>query len=233
MSHALLRDCVLGGAVVAATKFTPLPFVDDFLETQSKKFIIKRTLRKNGTSMEPELLSALYDDSGRYLKRISKRIVRAPLDLVLFPFRRIVRLATSVRTVPLSLMYGVLLGRTFDRCLKSGVFNNLSDKQKAEAAELARKAFDGAFGNIDVQVISKIAPQAMDQLSVWTRESKDSIKKFVGFGDDKAAAILERSKQIENISESFEQPEVVTLMEHFDQKFDTLFNVLLAEKQFT
>ena len=219
MPTALLRQWILGGLVSAASRFTPVPLVDDMIETQALKYVVAKTFKQTDLNLDNEAMKPLYDESGGFITRVLKKAARLPLRILTFPFRKAVRLVTSIRGVPMDLMYAVLLGRCVDRSIKAGIYQDSLSQEQIKALNTdIRSAFEESVTNIDLQVLRHVLPKAWDQTLSWFDVMKDRIADLLKKqGSDPE---IEASAQVIDISDQFESDEVRSFMEGFDQKFD-------------
>lgn len=217
MSKPLLHKWIIGGVVSAASRFTPVPLVDDLIETRALRYVVQKTLDNANLKLSKEAATPLYDYSGSIITRIAKKAARLPLRLVTFPFRKALRLVTSIRGIPLDLLYAVLLGRSLDRCIEQGIYVGLSDeKAQKQVSTSIRVSFNEVISNADLQVLSYLLPQAWENSLSWFEKFKDSILDKLNKNKEDIAS----APEIDTLSEQFEKSEVKSFMQEFDRKFD-------------
>ena len=117
MSSTLLHHWVVAGIVSASSRFIPIPFVDDVVKDQCRRYIVSQTLAAHETELTTKDLQPFYDSGSGCLAGCMGTLIKAPLKLLLFPVRKIIAIVTSVRGVPLEVTRSVLMGRTLDRYL--------------------------------------------------------------------------------------------------------------------
>jgi hypothetical protein len=213
----LVHQWVVAGIVSAAARFLPVPFVDDVVRNQCRRFVVSRTLAAHGRSESLDQLAPYYVAAGDgCLAGCLTSTVRATTKLVLFPVRKIVALVTSARGVPLEILRVVLLGRTLDRQLQKGEID------AARAARL-RVAFEQAFARLDLRVVRALTNDALSSVSGWRKAAVDSARRVLGSPDDpdvvqKAEPTVEAGAA--EIQQALDRPEMLELFAEFDRRVD-------------
>ena len=110
----LVREWTACALVRAATRFLPLPVLDDAVGAHATRLAVLRTLRHHGRSYPPTAVEPLYADRSR---RVGGRVLRRVL---LFPVRKWTRVAGAVTGVPSDIGRVLLLGRATHRRLAMG-----------------------------------------------------------------------------------------------------------------
>jgi hypothetical protein len=213
----LVHQWVVAGIVSAAGRFVPVPFVDDIVRTQCRKFVMKRTLAAHGRSeLYPEL-EALYDGGSKgFISGALGTTARAARKLLLFPVRKVVAIATSARGVPLEVMRVVLLGRTLDRRLRQGEFT------AADAVRL-RTAFEKAFAGMDLRVVRAALKDALAGVSGLKSAAIKSARQVAGQpGDPEAVNQAEPTvlAGATEVQQALDRPEMLELFAEFDRRVD-------------
>jgi len=217
---------IIAGIVSASARFIPVPFLDEIVQNRCRRYAVKTAIESHPVDVKLSALAPYYSDSSGCLTGCLGMIIRLPLKLILFPFRKIILVVTSVRGVPLEIMRVYLLGRTLDRYLNDGSLgqaeNSLRVDDQAYATRM-RSAFDQSFARMDMHVVlaaMKDATGGFTELSsaavvgfksVFDRNNK-SARAFVAEPEVKAEA--------SKIEESFARAEMVALFEKFDLRFD-------------
>lgn len=111
----LLHHWVVAGIVSSSSRFIPVPFIDDIVRDQCRRYVVSRTLAAHDQRNSMGVLKPFYANEGGCIAGCLGQLAMAPLKLLLFPIRKVIALVTSVRGVPLEIMRMVLLGRTLDR----------------------------------------------------------------------------------------------------------------------
>ena len=213
----LVHQWVVAGIVSAAGRFVPVPFVDDMVRTQCRKFVIKRTLAAHDRSeLYPEL-EALYDEGSKgFIAGALGTTARAARKLLLFPIRKVVAIATSARGVPLEVMRVVLLGRTLDRRLRQGAFT------AADAPRL-RAAFEKAFAGMDLRVVRAALKDALTGVSGLKSAAVKSARQVAGHPTD-PEAVNQAEPTVQagatQVQQALDRPEMLELFAKFDHRVD-------------
>ena len=218
MSSSLLHHWVVAGIVSASARFIPIPFVDDVVRDQCRRYVVSRTLAAHSTELTTKELKPFYDGGGGCLGGCAGMLVKAPLKLLLFPVRKFVAIVTSVRGVPLEVTRTVLLGRTLDRYLSE-------EQVDATPEHLAkmRKAFKESFKRMDFHIVRAAIADALSGVSGWKSGAKKSAKAVAGPKDAEEDG-LNPSDDVEaganKVEAVLQQPETLQLFAEFDQRFD-------------
>ena len=225
----LLHQWVLAGIASAAARFIPVPFVDDMVRDRARQYVVSKTLAAHQTAWTTDDLAPLYGKKSRGLiGGVVNKAIRLPLKLALYPVRKFVKIAGSIRGVPMDVMKTVLIGRTLDRLLSE---NRLpapaSDADgKAEQAARLTSAFNQAFKGMDFIAVSAAIRDTIDSASEWKKASADA-----------AAAMFEGDKPMpqkltgevavkttaDKVEETLSEPETKALLTTFDQRFDAAY----------
>ncbi len=145
---------VHGGAAVAvgAARFVPIPLLDDWLASMSRRQLAKSILRRHGRRFAVGDVHALYDDG--WWAGLPFRMLK---NVVLFPVRKILRpLLPFLLARDLGLAVGrtLALGHTLDRQLRLGLLRDDDDRAgRRDDAQRLRKALDTAWQGIDQRVV--------------------------------------------------------------------------------
>lgn len=213
----LVHQWVVAAIVSAAGRFVPVPFVDDMVRTQCRKFVIKRTLAAHGRSeLYPEL-EALYDGGKKgVVGGVLSTTGRVTRKLLLFPVRKLAAIATSARGVPLEILRVVLMGRTLDRRLREGQF-------EATDALRLKAAFDRAFAGMDLRVVRAALSDALAGVSGWKSAATKSARQVAGRPKDPEAVTAAEPKVetgATQIQQALDRPEILELFAEFDRRVD-------------
>jgi hypothetical protein len=224
----LLHQWIAAGIISAAARFIPVPFVDDIVRGQCRRFVVSRTLSSHNDPVSIDELKPYYGKSGGCLTGCAAAVAKAPLKLLLFPIRKVMAVMTSVRGVPLEILRMVLLGRTLDRYLREGKITTAATATHDVAARM-RAAFNEAFARMDFHVVRATVGDALRGASGWKAAAVASAKQL---GDRQAApdADLETDPQLEagasRVAEVLSRPETLELFAEFDRRFDDAFDRL-------
>ncbi len=209
---------VIAGIVSAAARFIPVPFVDDIVREQCARYVVTRTLIHHGADIESGTLNPLYSNGSGCVGGCLGTILKAPLILLLFPIRKMIAVVTSIRGVPVEVLRLVLLGRTLDRYLQSE-FRTIGP---ADALTM-RGAFDETFARMDFRVVRASIIDALATINGWKSAAMESAKAVAENRDGKTDD-LGASDEVQNTATQIEEvllrPEVASLFDDFDQRFD-------------
>jgi hypothetical protein len=220
----LQHQWVIAGVVASAARFVPIPFFDDAIRTQCRRFVVSRTLAASDTPLTTASLKPLYGESGGLVARSLRAMAKAPLKLLLFPVRKIALMATSIHGVPMEIMKTVLLGRTLRRQLSSGQI----DPGRAEAM---RSAFDEAFARMDFHALRAGISDSLRGVRSWKKSAitmaRSLSKRSLAPGeampaDDRIELTASRVQQV------LDRPETTKLFAEFDRRFDQAYAGRLA-----
>ncbi|MCO8124282.1 hypothetical protein NHH03_21245 [Stieleria sp. TO1_6] len=222
-SAGLMYQWILAGLVSASARFIPIPFVDDLVRGRCRRFVISRTLAAHHASAQLDTLKPFYGDRGGCIGGCAGTIVRAPLKLLLFPIRKVVTIATSVRGVPLEVLQLVLLGRTLDRYLG----DNRPESGSLPAAQM-REAFDDAFARMDFRVVRAAIADALSSVSGWKSAATQTAEKVAdpNESNENLRAPEEVQSGAAEIQRVLDGPETAKLFAEFDARFDTALRQL-------
>ncbi|HEY1099161.1 MAG TPA: hypothetical protein VGF99_09535 [Myxococcota bacterium] len=156
--------------VVGAAQLVPLPLIDDWIASFSRRRLIGSILKRHGRTFAARDIKALGDDGS--LLGLPFHLVKS---LVLFPVKKLLR---PLLPVLLARDVGLAVGRTFalahtlDRHLRLGALRNDDDvATRADEARRLRAAFDQAWKNIDQRLVVRAVKRGV--LSVQKRAPID------------------------------------------------------------
>ncbi|PAY17566.1 hypothetical protein CKO51_21120 [Rhodopirellula sp. SM50] len=214
----LTHQWVAAGIVSAASRFIPVPFVDDLVRSRCRRFVVSRTLAAYEQEAMLDDLKPFYDaDRGLFSGAISQA-AKVPLKLLLFPVRKAISIATSVRGVPLEVMRTVLLGRTLERYLKTEQLSG-----RVEQATRMNSAFEQSFKRMDFQVIKATISDTLSGVGGWQAAAMKSAKRVLE-SEDATAKEIESEPEVDiganEVQAVLDRPETLQLFAQFDQRFD-------------
>ena len=218
MSSSLLHHWIVAGIVSASSRFIPIPFVDDIVRDQCRRYIVSRTLAAHETELTTHDLKPFYDSGSGCLTGCLGTLAKAPLKLLLFPVRKFIAVVTSVRGVPMEVTRTVLMGRTLDRYLSEQKF-----VATPEATAKMRAAFEESFKRMDFRIVRAAIADALSGISGWKSGAMDSAKAVAGPKDAEQNG-LDTTEDVEAGADMVEQvlqrPETLSLFAEFDRRFD-------------
>jgi len=215
----LQHQWVIAGVVASAARFVPIPFFDDAIRTQCRRFVVARTLAASGSSLSTASLKPLYGESGGLVATSLRAIARAPLKLILFPVRKIVLIATSIHGVPMEIMKTVLLGRTLRRQLASGTI----DPGRAKAMRLA---LEDAFARMDFHTLRAAITDSLRGARSWKASaiaSARSLSRRPLASEEAMPADDQIELTATRVQKVLDRPETAKLFEEFDRRFDQAY----------
>lgn len=217
-SSSLLHRWIVAGIVSASARFIPIPFVDDIVRDQCRRYVVSRTLAAHDSAVTTSDMKAFYASGGGCLAGCLGTLAKAPLKLLLFPVRKIVAVLTSVRGVPMEVMRMVLLGRTLDRCLR-----DQSVTPSADHSAKMRVAFEESFARMDFRLVRASISDALSGVTDWKSGAMQSAKAVAGPKNAEQEGLNETEEVAagaDKIEEVMQRPETLRLFAEFDQRFD-------------
>ena len=218
MSSSLLHHWIVAGIVSASARFIPIPFVDDAVRDQCRRYIVSRTLAAHETELTTEDLKPFYDSGSGCLAGCMGTLLKAPLKLLLFPIRKSIAIVTSVRGVPMEVTRTVLMGRTLDRYLSE---RNII--ATPEDTAMMRAAFEASFKRMDFRMVRAAIGDALSGFSGWKNGAVESAKAVAGPKDAEQDG-LDATEDVEagasKVEEVMQRPDTLRLFAEFDQRFD-------------
>ncbi len=218
----LTHQWVMAGIVSSAARFVPIPFVDDIIRNQCRRFVVTRTLAAHGKSELLDDFKPFYDSGDGCLTGCVTMIVKAPLRLLLFPVRKMIAILTSVRGVPLEITRMVLLGRTLDRQLRRDSLT-LNSQQSTRM----RSAFDESFARMDFHVVRATVSDALSSVNGWKSAAMASAQRLIKENGN-AEETIESEPKVDDgathVQSVLGRPETLELFAEFDRRFDAAMN---------
>jgi len=218
----LVQQWILAGMVSSAARFIPIPFVDDYVRERCHRFVVSRTLAAHEKSEWLENLQPYYSSGSGFLGSVAGKAARLPVKLMLFPVRKAIAIATSIRGVPLEIMRTVLLARSLDRMLESGPGSIDSEQAKA-----MRQAFDQTFKRMDFRVFKAAMSDVFDGVGGLKTSAIEAAKRVAQNEDDSSEKPpegfeVEQPLQTgaERVQEVFDRPEILKLFAEFDRRYE-------------
>lgn len=213
-----MHEWILAGLVSASARFIPVPFVDDLVRDRCRRFVVSRTLANHDTKQTMKSLEPLYAVNSGWLTGCVGVVVKAPLKLLLFPVRKLTSIITSVRGVPLEVMRMVLLGRTLDRCLRSGTFETATT-----SPAVVNAAFASAFAGMDLRVVRAAISDALAGVKGWKTSATASARIVARPGNASGKELdvpLQLNSSVGRVQEALERPSVLNLFSEFDHRLE-------------
>ncbi|TWU20025.1 hypothetical protein [Allorhodopirellula heiligendammensis] len=221
-SNWLVHQWIVAGIVSASARFIPIPFVDDAVRSQCRRFVVSRTLSSHQPAIPIDRLKPYYSDGEGCLQGCLGMALKAPIKLLLFPIRKIASVLTSIHSVPIEVLRLVLLGRTLDRYLSAGRLSG----DPLQSAQM-RRAFEGAFARMDFRVVRAGMADALSSVRGWKTAATGLAKKLAGRRSVESEE-LESPPEVEQgaqeIQVFLDRPDTLALFAEFDRRFDELMS---------
>lgn len=218
-SPRLVREWTACALVRAATRFLPVPLLDDAVAQRATRVAVSRTLRAHGRSYPATAVEPLYAGRGGGLLRL---IGSVPRRVLLFPVRKYTKIAGAVTGVPNDITGVLLLGRATHRRLALGGLAGQGQELEREAAAV-REALDAVVDEMDLQLLRGAVSDGLGQVKDLTGAVVDYARDRFGRAEDDddvpepEGAVAEGTERVE---QALRQPEVLRLLEEFDRRMD-------------
>jgi len=215
---------IMAGIVSSASRFMPVPFVDDVIRDRCRRYVVAKTLSAYGAESHIQQMRSYIDSDAGWLAGSLATVTKAPLKLLLFPVRKIVSVLTSVRGVPLEITRMVLLGRTLDRILRTG------EVPTAAQASRMRIAFEAAFARMDFRTLKAAINDSLVQVGDWKDAAIGAARTLLGSSGNPESQNLTNhpiatfpkvkvgAKKIDLV---MNEPATLKLFDEFDSRFDS------------
>lgn len=170
------------GTVSALARFIPLPLMEDIVDGRAKRYAVGKTLEFYDRTFDEEEIAILVDGGTTAFSRVARKIVRIPYKILLFPVRKLTKLATAATGVPKDFAHTFLLARALDRYLMDGRLDDKSNRRDSnETARSIRRAFDLAFANIDKIALRSLSKTISREWSDLEPTVHGAIHKMTGW----------------------------------------------------
>ncbi len=225
------------GLLAAAARLTPVPFLDDVLRTRAFHLLVSRTLRAHGRTYGSVVVAPLYSDSEGCLSGCFTSLLFLPIKLLLFPIRKIFNWVMLAKHLARDLSEALLLGRALDRYLaRGGLAPADAPVLRAEAARV-RQAFENAMAGTDLGALRAMLTPALRGAGGAWRAALHAIRNLRGQNvdtvDDPSAGLSQAERQAvraetDRVAKVLDTPEMRTVLERFDARFEESLRVLEA-----
>lgn len=211
-----MHQWIAAGILAASSRYVPVPFLDDLMIERCRKFVVSKTLAAHGIDSQLNQYESYYTDSTGWLSGCLTAIVKAPIKLLLFPFRKIISVLTVVRSIPKEITKTVLLGRTLDRCLARG------DEIDSRRAKQMKDAFDSSFRRMDFRAVTAAVRDALSHIDHWKKAAQSDVKSTAK--SELPPSELKTSAKVESsadeVQQALDRPDILELFAEFDKRFD-------------
>ncbi len=230
-SRALVREWTACALVRAATRFLPVPVLDDAVADRATRVAVSRTLRAHGRTFSPDDVEPLFGDGGRRGGLVSRTL----RTVVLFPVRKYTKVVTAVHGVPNDVARVLLLGRATHRRLALGELVGPDPAQLAREATEVRAAFEEVVDEMDLRLLRGAISDGLGQVKDLTAAVVRSARARSTSDDAAAGPVADPTaasgpqgtptddtvaEGTEQVQQALERPEVVRLLEEFDRRMD-------------
>lgn len=191
--------------------------MDEKIQRRCRRYVVEQTLTATASSLTTEQLKPLYDPEGGFLSGLVGSAIRIPVKLALFPFRKAVKIVTSIRGVPREILHVYLLGHILLRQLRM-------DPQRVLPADELQRAFEKAFRQIDLRIARAAIADVLKSVSDWKSSAKKEARHIYD-QPDTASAVDELGalkQDAQRVRQALDRPEVVKVLNQFEQRFDRL-----------
>ncbi len=225
-SSALVREWTACALVRAATRFLPVPILDDAVALRATRVAVSRTLRAHGRTYPASAVEPLWTDRKGSLLR---RVTAVPRKILFFPIRKWTRVAGAVTGVPTDISRVLLVGRATHRRLALGELASPDHRVLTTEAARVREAFETVVDEMDLHLLRGAVSDALDgvkdlsaAVAEYARErfgtegtERDS--DGTGTGTPEPGPVAAGADQVEEV---LARPEVVRLLAEFDRRMD-------------
>lgn len=221
-ARGLVREWTVCALVRAATRFLPVPFLDDAVAERATRIVVSRTLRTQRRGYPVSALEPLYTDEGGRRRGLLRRLVR---KLLLFPVRKYSKVITAVHGVPNDIARVLLLGRATHRRLALGeLAGDDRDRLAREATEI-RAALEQVVDEMDLKLLRGAISDGLGQVKDLTggvvsfarRRFTTTAAEAEVAAQQPEGAVAEGAEQVQRV---LERPEILRLLEEFDRRMD-------------
>ncbi|MDA9951634.1 hypothetical protein N9D31_03560 [Oligoflexaceae bacterium] len=233
--NSLKAHWFAAGLASALARFIPLPFAEGIVDERAKRYAIARTLSSHGRTFEEGKVSILYGGVSSISNWLVKKAFEIPLKLLLFPLKKLRRVATAVTGVPKDFTHTFLLARAVDKSLEAGLLKN-SDTEEflEETAKQIRECFDASYSQLDDIIISSTGKVIKSELADLKPYMSEAMLKILGKNLSKkkfqkeAVAMSKACKESIGSDDPKEGLDGISVQALMSQ-FDTYFNRKMKE----
>jgi hypothetical protein len=219
----LVVEWALCGIAAAATRFIPVPVVDEVVKDRAIRYAVHRTLRAHGRTYDDDAVEELYEGVDTRRAALGRSLRSIPRRILLFPIRKYVAIFGSVRGVPNDVMRVVLLGRTVHRAIELGRLDGDGQPLREDAIAV-RRAYDDAIENQDLRLLRGALADGLSQGRSLTRAAVAYAR--TQFAKDGSKPAMQPGGEVERSAREVEsvlrRPDVVEELEKFDARIDAV-----------
>lgn len=212
----------------AASRFIPVPLLDDAVKGRATQVAVVRTLRAEGRTYPAAAVAPLYEGVESFRGGAMKYARSIPRRLVLFPVRKYVALFGAVKGVPTDVMVVLLLARTTQRAAARGDLAGDDVSSVQEEAVRIRKAFDRTVDEMDLRLFAGALRDALSGSRGLARSAVLYARNTFGRDDARTEAETGRGldpggevgQSAARVDQVLDRPDVVKQLEEFDRRLD-------------
>jgi hypothetical protein len=227
-SQRLRAEWAVCAIAAAASRFIPVPLLDDAVKSRATQVAVVRTLRANGRDYSADAVAPLYEGVETWAGGAFRYMRSVPRRVVLFPVRKYVALFGAVTGVPTDVMIVLLLARTTQRCLAAGRLTGPDEKAVERESVAIRRAFDATLAEMDLRLFTGALSDSLSRsrgLAVAaTRYARRVFGRRRPNADAGMAADLDPGGEVgqgaRRVESVLERPDIVKLLEEFDARLD-------------
>jgi hypothetical protein len=219
----LHNEWVLCAIAAAASRFVPVPMVDELIATRATRTAVARTWTAHGRPACPSAVAILADDSATFWGGVARSAARLPLKVVLYPVRKVARMVTAVRGVSTDLVGVVLLARSVDRCLTAGWFTETDARVLDEQARRLRRAHDQVVGTADLRVLTNAVSSTLGGMGGLLDQARAFARRVFGRSVEAPTTRPEEAELDRGVREVvalLDRPEIARVLADLDRRFD-------------
>ena len=202
----------LSAALVAACRYIPLPFIDDYIEKKVLRQMTHRILARRGMSLPEEEMELLYHEPssgvGGFVKGTTKKLLFKPVKKLLRPLFFVF----SVRGTARKMGETILLGRAIDLLAKQ-------DLPRPSTLRHFREAYEEAMAEADVSLTDHFEG-LVDQQKNHLKNMSTRVKMLLDRDEEPTknppADLVHEGAEVE---QRLRRPEVEQDLERFDEIF--------------
>ena len=212
----------------AASRFIPVPLLDDAVKGRATQVAVVRTLRAEGRTYPATAVAPLYEGVDSFRGGAWKYARSIPRRVVLFPVRKYVALFGAVKGVPTDVMVVLLLARTTQRVASRGQLMGDDVSSTQEEAVRVRKAFDTTVDEMDLRLFAGALKDALSGSRGLARSAVGYARSTFGRDDavkeadtgqslDPKGEVGESARAIDKV---LDRPDVARQLDEFDRRLD-------------
>jgi hypothetical protein len=238
----LQREWVACAIAAAASRFIPVPLLDDLVKDRATRIAISRTWQAHGRQpADPVIRLLAGEDPGRVAGWV-RTASKLPLAVVLYPWRKVTRIVTSVHGVTSDLVSVLLLARSVDRCLTAGWFTSSDPETLRQDARLVRGAHEQAVAGVDLRLLQHAIGAGLRSVTDLRGEAPRYARRVFGRERGRPGQLPDRAPlppaqteagvqtAVREVEAVLARPEVTGLLSTLDRRFDAALSSLAGSR---